>query len=219
MMVRSGSFMALCAVIFACGSSSSGPSISDGDDTIGGDGGTSNDGGAKGDGSASSDGSVGVSVCPSTQPADQSACSAANARCEYGADPDMGCDPSTLCSSDKWNLIAATAPASGVGTCPSTSGNSCPGSYASISYNAECPNPLYCHFPEGDCWCLTRQYGVDGGTASGNGWACGPSPSTCPVVRPRLGEACGATQSCTYGDQVEQCNSGTWVLAAIHPPF
>jgi hypothetical protein len=187
----------------------------------------SNDGGGTPDGSGSPDASADTStdasggVCPTSEPADGSACTPNGfLRCEYGSDPH--CTTIAECSGPgpngpfTWHLTPPD---------PSCAGNppQCPATYGTPANGAACPYQGTCSYPDGRCECVVCT--GDGG--QGHEWACDTyrMPAGCPEPRPALGTACTQEgQDCAYGpaccaivdvgpDMV--CRNGVWTTVPI----
>lgn len=213
----------VCAlIVVACSDSQHPPVMLNG--TGGDDGGASADGranGGDGGGGGGGDGAVGVNRCPATVPDDKTPCTDLGRQCEYGGNVDTYCNRTATCGqiavdAGLWSL-SGPLPSP---RCPTAQGANCPSGPTAVANNSECPSPQTCVYPDGACYCLTRQFGsVDSGPATGNGWSCTPEP-TCPWPRPMVGTGCAPRKtSCRYGNLVLICQpDGAW-SAIGNPPF
>lgn len=174
----------LSLVLVACGGD-----VFNGDDS-GTDGGPGNDGSPGSDGGTSSG-------CPKSPPTPGSACvtTKGGPKCEYGTNPDPGCNQMFVCVSNAW--VDQTSGQ----VCPPQS--DCPTSYASVPNLQDCtPNGLACAYAEGECICTTDFGPVSKTTPA---WNCIPASNGCPSPRPDIGTACTQpNQQCDYG----ACNGG-----------
>jgi hypothetical protein len=178
--------------------------------------GKTNDGGGTADsGIGGGDGGGLSSSCPSTAPAQGSACSAKGVECEYGGDVSLDCDTIARCDANGWTV---TPPRSG--KCPTPpNGGACPATYAQVPMGATCTTAASCAYAEGACACEVYcgpQYPVGHACEAGTpmSWQCTGAGSSCPAARPLVGSACAQEgQYCAYGDCnaiAEKCTSGTW---------
>ena len=155
-------------------------------------------------------------VCPETAPATGSACSTADAYCEYGeAWWDVSCDTVVQCLDGSWQPAAVSQQ-----TCfPAPGPNSalCPGDPLAIPPGAACSHPgLACYYGQGAVCICGLPVGPDALDA-GSEWACGPDPG-CPGARPRLGAPCTGDSLCEYNDAsgfAEVCQGGTWGVGNV----
>ncbi|HEX8790809.1 MAG TPA: hypothetical protein VF765_07640 [Polyangiaceae bacterium] len=194
------------------GSGSGGASSSSG----GGSGSSSGSGGSSGSGSGggsgSSSGGISMSPCPQNPPSDGIACTVNGAQCEYGTNPDPSCNQIFECLNGMW--------ASGGTGGPSCPGGTCPMRYVDVVPGQACsPSGLACPYAEGECNC---SFTTPSGTGTTPTWQCF-APKGCPEPRPRIGDACTATQeglSCDYGACAGgvsvTCTGGfwTWTMTA-----
>lgn len=198
----------------ACGGSSFVDGSGDAGRDAGGDGGGSGSGSgsSSGSGSGSSSGSSGggsgsssggtPTACPATLPGAGGACARVGLVCEYGSDPDPGCNQLETCETNGWSKPAAGRCVTGV----------CPAHYGDVPVGKDCTAPgLDCAYLEGQCDCA--------GTAPVSGptpvWQCATPQPGCPEPRPRLGSACSRPGlSCDYGACTGgvdvQCSDGVW---------
>ncbi len=177
-------------------------------------------GSSSGSGTGSSSGGSGASSgtvseppgpCPTGEPPVGLLCSPNGLECEYGSNPDLGCNSLFECQKSVWTN--ANGP-NGM-TCPI---NSCPLTYDRITPGGHCdPAGSSCGYPAGTCSCGSEgpiEINIDGGFA-GPTWHCMPATSVCPSPRPRLGTGCPSDgQFCNYGACVGgiaiQCTAGAW---------
>jgi hypothetical protein len=210
------SALVLAAFVTACGGVSSNPpgggngggSSSGGGSGGGSSGGTSSSGG--GNGSSSGGGSA---SCPSTAPANFSACSG-TLTCEYGTDPNIQCDTLAVCENGRWTTTSPPANP----LCPTSApgANGCPSSYTAVPIGKGCSGEIECAYPEGRCSCTVALAGpaqIDAGAR----WECEAPQTGCPEPRPRAGTACSAAgKECDYGGCTLPggtnmvCTNGTW---------
>ena len=168
------------------------------------------DGGS--DGSPGNDGSPGTDSgpskgCPASPPQAGSACVTTNdgPKCEYGTNPDPGCNQMFVCVSNAWvNQTSGQI-------CPPQS--DCPASYAQVPNGQDCsPDQLACAYSQGECIC-TKDFGpVSKNTPA---WDCIPATQGCPSPRPDIGTACSQpNQQCDYGacsgGVALTCTDGAW---------
>lgn len=182
-----------------CGGSSA--SVDDAGSSGGGDGSTSSDSGPS-DGSTGSDGSTLSAACPSSVPADGSACATNGLECEYGSFVELSCDQIATCNGGKWQVtIAAEC------NFQAPDAAACPATRADVPDGTACTDMgLTCEYATGVCYCTVDHTGAP------QVWTCFPT-SGCPYPRPRLGETCSTDGvQCDYstcGASV-QCKDGTW---------
>jgi hypothetical protein len=147
--------------------------------------------------------------CPSSTPANGSACASSLLLCEYGSNPRWACDTVALCSSSGWQV---SPPAS---DCPTPT---CP---TGVQPGASCDGAQSCDDSSASrtafCSC------VSGGPVHSDGgppgsWICTAAAPGCPAVRPRLGSACAEPNlDCDYGICAGpsgldvMCSEGTWI--------
>ena len=194
----------LSLVLVACG----------GDVLSGNDSGTGNDGGPGNDGSPGNDGGVSKD-CPTSPPTPGSACltTKGGPKCEYGTNPDPGCNQVFVCVSNAW-----VDQSSGQICAPQSD---CPATYASVPSGQDCsPEQLSCAYPQGECICTKSWGGVQRTTP---GWDCFPAQSGCPAPRPDIGSACTTQgQQCDYGGCsggiTLECNGTSWVQSITPCP-
>jgi hypothetical protein len=190
--VRCGSWVLLVGITVACGGS-----------VVTVDGGT---------GDSGTDGSP-LSACPTSPPADASACTHDTLRCEYGTNPDPSCNQQFVCMGGNWvNQSTGTF-------CPPQT--DCPSSYAQVPANQDCtPTSLQCAYPEGECICTTSFGGLQKQTPA---WNCIPKVTGCPSPRPDIGTPCSGTSgNCDYGacsgGVALGCVNGVWTQAEVLCP-
>jgi hypothetical protein len=197
------------------GGSSSGSSGGGGSSSGGSSGGGSSSGGSSGGGSGGSSGSVdsGSTVCPASPPAANSPCPMVGLDCEYGSNPNDGCNEIASCVAAGWAIETPGAASCPTGTCPAT--------FADVSQNKACsPQGLDCAYPEGQCNC-SRTAPISVGPSPV--WQCATPTAGCPEPRPRLGDACSQPSlfcdygACTGGIGVE-CTDGFWQREATACP-
>lgn len=139
-------------------------------------------------------------VCPASEPAQGSACSADEIDCEYG------CGNVLTCADGTWggaSLFGSIGPCD-AGANPA----SCPASLSAITPGASCSNGR-CEYATGFCECDSPQ---DPTPDAGSTWSCGPQAG-CPVSRPRVGSTCTTeNQECDYQQcgSHEVCTNGAW---------
>jgi hypothetical protein len=162
------------------------------------------------------DGGGWSTVCPASAPVAGTMCSDSGLQCEYPqamygkVEYDISCDEVVECSGGAWTA------ASFGGACNPDGANSseCPTSLGAITSGDTCPDKgLRCEYPKGVCSCAVNFGGVVVADA-GATWTCEPGAG-CPMPRPRLGSACGASttnpacvyESCSY-EQI--CQNSVW---------
>jgi len=194
------------AVLAACGGTVTGiPDGGSGSDSGSGGADSGHDSGTGTDGNPGQD--APSTGCPTSPPASSGACSDPGLKCEYGSNPNLGCNDLDVCTSSGWMNETPGE------TCPPQS--DCPGKYlGSMAQNQPCPMSdidLTCSYPQGTCICTDGSLPVAGGP----NWTCFPATSACPSPRPRLGTACDdpGTQ-CDYGSCeggiAMDCENGVW---------
>jgi len=207
------SAMAILVGLTACSGAGGADLFAEGG-TLAGDGGAGLD-------AAAPDGGLASPVCPRADPGDGAPCARPGLACEYGTDPNSNCNAVRTCStrgvweSSRQGALCPTAPALHDPRCPASriegaKGAACPATAVSAS----------CGFAgEGRCACAPAQAAADAGAGGSHRWVCDTPAATCPLPRPRLGEACGARnagQLCNYGacvlDGGQQlvCLDGYW---------
>lgn len=195
-------------MIAACGSSTPVGSGRDAGGTGGGDGGGSSSGGSSG--SSSGIGSGGG--CPAILPTAGSVCAPSGLSCEYGDDPNPGCNAIVTCQgSAGWS-----APPPGAHCMPGT----CPAAYSGVPQGMVCsPQGLDCAYAQGQCNCAP--------TAPVSGpnpvWQCSTPAFGCPEPRPREGSACSSPGlTCDYGacsgGVSLECSDGFWRVTSMACP-
>jgi hypothetical protein len=212
----------------ACGGSSF-TSASDDAGVSGPDGGGADDGAAAGDdgGAVGTGDGGGAAFCPATRPQAGTACAPADFECEYGTDPLVPCDQSSVCNKGVWAAVSFANPP----TCPTptpTENVKCPLTYAAgqAVENTSCSDEgLTCSYPQGICACARAQAGAGGGAQ----WHCPTPGSGCPATRPRLGSSCAGAAAgvqCDYGTctlrvgVAEKCGTdGHWQVATVACPL
>jgi hypothetical protein len=165
-------------------------------------------------------------VCPLSAPDQGAPCALpADFVCEYGDDPNDGCDTLADCMGDAgWR----TFPPASQG-CPTSPSPPCPPTFAAaLDGGITCPaleisqTGMECFYPEGTCNCGISSLPPDASLVL----TCSPPPlSPCPATRPRLGTSCSEDEvSCTsyyygtcYVEQGEHCSCGTWQLLPLCP--
>ncbi len=143
-------------------------------------------------------------VCPSTPPADNTACSG-DLVCEYGTAANPDCNVMATCMSNAWHVVSFDG---GCGT-----SSACPATWAeatSADAGVTCgPSNSRCDYNEGVCGCV------------GGSWGCAaPTDPSCPKERPRYGTACSSgSPTCSYGADCTalagfdvECACGRWVV-------
>jgi hypothetical protein len=160
-----------------------------------------------------------VGACPAARPMWGVSCDAvAGVICEYGDDPDWGCNDLAYCSPPEtctsaaacarfaWAPLDESPP-----RCPSpalVSGPDCPASHADAVRGGACSKEgEVCVYAEGLCACSSAL----------GGWACATPAAPCPPIRPRVGSACSVSDLlCDYGvcpgypdDEVFECSGPT----------
>jgi len=186
----------LSLVLIACGGTTTSPLD---------DGGSGNDGGTGNDGSPGSDGGP-SNGCPTSPPTAGSACVSTKGgpKCEYGTNPDPGCNQLFVCVSNAW-----VDQSSGQLCAPQSD---CPATYASVPNGQDCkPEGLDCAYKEGQCNCSTAGP-VQQTQAT---WHCSPATQGCPSPRPDIGSGCSqAGLQCDYGactgGVALECTDGAW---------
>lgn len=165
-----------------------------------------------------------VSACPSTPPANNASCAPSGLQCEYGSDPNVGCNIVDECSAQGFEEAQiVTKPR----TCPTPTfpqENKCAASYAAVPVGTACADEgLECAYPEGICACVKANVGPIGPTPK---WTCPTPGAGCPQARPRIGAACASEgQSCNYGECTYpgganlKCTQGIWSHASTPCPL
>lgn len=218
---------ALAGFAGACGGSAfttgngDGGSTSDGgidaSETDAGDAGNTSDASGSDAASDAGDGG-GAPACPATMTAG-AACSQEGLQCEYGTDPNAGCDAIYVCSS---GAFKASTQVEQPKTCPTPSfpkENKCPATYNTVPVGQACVDDgLECAYAKGICACA----GSNGGPVTTLRWVCPAPGDKCPDDRPRAGSACDAEgRSCSYGactyrgGVVEKCSGGSWQIEVV----
>lgn len=153
--------------------------------------------------------------CPDQPPTNAAACITSGLTCTYGSHPEPRCRTSATCQNGAWQVhIAACAPPSLPGGCPTTP---TPGGGGACS-----PFGLGCDYPTGDyCECTSGcniEYPSCPITPPPDAWYCWAPPSLpagCPTFYPNLGSVCAlpANTDCRYRcDVVALCSAdGVWV--------
>lgn len=176
------------------------------------------DGGGGDDASADASADASSPKCPTSLSAD-AACSQEGLQCEYGTDPNAGCNPIYECKSGAFKLSTSVEQPK---TCPTPSWpkeNKCPATYATVPVGQACVDDgLECAYAKGICACA----GSAGGPVTTLRWVCPAPGDKCPDDRPHAGSACDAEgRSCSYGacayrgGVVEKCSGGIWQIDAV----
>jgi hypothetical protein len=183
------------------------------------------------------DGGQPAGACPATAPSAGSACTVpwdtvdggpALLDCEYGGDPNLGCNVVMQCTSmdARWVAVDRSLLSSAPTACPSVeaAGSAlCPPGIATLlsGMGPDCSVQGFanCSYPEGRCQCRSNM-----GTST---WTCENSPADgCPRPRPRLGSSCSDTDAgqlqCDYGycfppstyGASQACFEGHWEYAS-----
>jgi hypothetical protein len=217
---------------FGCG----GSKFTSGNGANSDDGGGSTNDGSSGDNGGSDastndggivlDGAVGdsglVAQCAAT-PSAGAACSPTGLQCEYGTDPNVGCNTVEECKTGQgFQPVTFSATPKDCPTPTHATENKCPATYQLVPSGATCNDDgLECAYPEGICAC-TRGSGP---ITNVSNWAC-PSPANgCPKVRPHVGSPCPSNlQVCNYGECTYRggvnlrCEGGAWIHIATTCP-
>jgi hypothetical protein len=127
--------------------------------------------------------------------------------CEYGSNPDPGCNQQFECTNGAW-----FDQSSGKICLPQSD---CPATYASVPDNQDCSDQsLICAYAQGQCICTTSFEGVEMQNPT---WQCAAAVSGCPSPRPDIGTPCTADPSnamCDYGSCSGgvglTCKQGVW---------
>jgi hypothetical protein len=195
-MKRRVTIFLLSGLVAACGGAVVGP-LQDG----GSDGGPIQDGGS--------------SYCPSSPPAEGSACSRENLYCEYGTDPNLACNTVAECALGHWSVQQP------YGQCPTPPNPSaCPDTFASVPVGEHCGTLVgtTCSYPQGFCGCSIGNGGpYPEDAAAVATWICDSPQAGCPMPRPTLGTDCSHDGlECDYspcslpsGTSLV-CQDGTW---------
>lgn len=145
--------------------------------------------------------------CPHGAAEENAPCPLRGAICEYGGDPDPGCNGTWACATD----TATSSPYWTEQTAPDTCTRQCPPA-AEIVDGAPCAlgafgdggtgdeEELHCTTETASCACTT---GRDGAHAHARIWVCTKPADGCPIARPMLGQVCLGERDCDYG----QCTS------------
>jgi hypothetical protein len=130
-------------------------------------------------------------VCPPKAPNAFLDCTPTGIVCEYGDDPNPGCNRLASCKAGGWSIAQGNA------GCTSDAGlpSGCPATHADVQAGGSCTDTtLLCGYPEGRCACVT---GPDAGPPQ---WVCEQPASGCSTPRPRIGESCSNDGLvCDYG--------------------
>lgn len=161
-----------------------------------------------------------VPPCPSSVPADGSACAAVTGfyACEYGGDAHGECTTYASCgmlvgaSASTWQVIVPDA------TCGQRAA-SCPAAFGDNEGMTCQTSQATCEYDQGMCACIGCQ--SPGGPDSGY-WHCRAwtdVPAGCPVPRARIGTACSDEglqcdyDKCCSGPAIGvrmECTDGVW---------
>ena len=191
--------LSLALPLVACGGSVTEPS---GNDSGASDSGVAD---AKSDAPA-------PTVCPTSLPAADSACSREGLACEYATDPRPGCHVVATCTGGKWSEPP--------GVCPPLPGTTCPPTRAAAAGATCSPLDAYCDYAGLTCRCTNCVFYPIERCEGPLTWHCdAPNPdATCPAARPLLGTACStAGQQCDYGCEPglsRKCEGGVWIKAS-----
>ncbi len=201
---------AVLVVLLACGGATQG----------GLGGGTGSDGGGGGDGH----GGGGSSPCPTSPPADGSACGPQGLTCEWGSSPVQGCDTMALCNGGRWQV---TVPGPGGFDCGGGPQGTCPASFASVPRESHCsPYGLDCDYADGRCACtVPAGPGFPLDASAEAEWLCQDPAAGCPQPRPLVGSTCSQEGlECDYGacdipgGNAETCQGGLWIEGGVACP-
>ena len=179
----------------------------------GGKGGFAGSGGSSGAGSGGKGGSggAGPSMCPSSAPSPNSACSFMG-HCSYGTHPLQRCRDVYACDGVRWQQTqdanCATPPSCENLPMPPIINQQC------MPEGAECQGNLYCLCAP-NCSTVCSFPPI---------WHCFGAPGSCPAVLPNRGQPCDVNLSCVYGSCASQtgvqaiCENGFWVWNGLICP-
>ncbi len=154
--------------------------------------------------------------CPSSPPAEGSACTQLSEQCEYGSNFFSTCNTIYRCDPQSQTWIKEPLDNS---TCSTT--QACPAQYSDAT--GACTNSwIGCQYPQGFCEC----HGYCGGppdNQQGMSWDCVPGTQACPAPRPDLGTPCTQEgQSCDYmiccSGTTMTCANGVWQGQVLNQP-
>jgi hypothetical protein len=174
------------------------------------------------DGSAGVDGAA-ATACPAAQPTPGDPCSTSldGLSCEFGTDPDLACNALLECSGGRWVVSTLATNAQEPG-CPTARDPSCPASESQVPRGQSCSAAMTCGYADGICDCMIPPLPAVGSLT----WFCNAADTTCPSVRPRVGDSCtSGGQTCNYGactlpqGVALQCDGGTWQPTDIPCPL
>ena len=151
--------------------------------------------------------------CPRGEAEENAPCTQSGAICEYGGQPDPGCNATWVCVADTASSTSSgarplywteqTAADRCAARCPPAEqivdGAPCDlGALGEADAGDE--DELHCTTERATCACTT---GRDGAHAHARIWVCTKPAEGCPVARPMLGRVCLGEKDCDYG----QCSS------------
>ena len=162
----------------------------------------------------SSPGNDAGTYCPSTVPANNSACSKNGLWCEWGNDPNMSCNTTAQCANGSWIVME------GADCLTPPNPSSCPATFASVPAGELCGNLVgtTCQYEKGMCGCAVPSGGpYPEDAAAVARWYCDSPAAGCPMPRPKLGTSCNSEglqcdySPCTLPTGASLvCQGGAW---------